>query len=160
MSQQGIGRATDGGGAEEQVHHAEERPLEQQWQAAGQHARAVLRVQRFQFARQTFGLLGVPLPEGLDLRRDPGLRELAAHRVVAERQDEQPYGDGEYETAAATARPPAMGVRTADIAVTTWYAASTGTPKRLIMTGNPPAGQSRQLTAGDGHDDVVPGGAR
>src|SRR5271166_3176111 len=54
--------------------------------------------------------------------------------------------------AAATATPPANGVRTADIAVTTWYAASTGTPKRLNMAGNPPAGQKKRLTAGDGRD--------
>jgi hypothetical protein len=95
VGQQFVRGSANRRGAEQQVHHGQERPLEQEREAAGEHARAVFRVQRFELAGEMVGLLSVALPERLNLRGDPGLRGLAAHRVVAEGQHEQPDGDGE-----------------------------------------------------------------
>src|SRR5580704_4888868 len=69
--------------------------------------------------------------------------------------------------AAAVARPPSSGTRSAAIQQTRWYARSTGRPKTVLlknrdMTEHPPAGRNR-MTAGDGRlgglRRPAPGGA-
>jgi hypothetical protein len=81
-----IVRASGHGRRQEQaVHHAEERQLEEQRQAAGQQAAAFGPVQGRQFPLQPFGLAGVALAEFGDLGLQGGHRRLAAVGVVAER---------------------------------------------------------------------------
>ena len=89
--------AGHGGRPEQRVHDAEERQLQQQGQAPGQHPACLPLIERGQFALLPVRLPGMPLAQGLGLRGYAGLAGLAAHRVEGEREQQQPHGDREQD---------------------------------------------------------------
>jgi hypothetical protein len=86
-------------GAEQQVHHAQERPLGQEGPDPGEQARSLAGLQRGELAAEALGLLAVSLAEFLQFRREPGLRRLPAQGAEAERGDQQPHRHGEDDDA-------------------------------------------------------------
>ena len=86
---------------EQAVHDAEERQLEQQRQAATEHAGPLGPVQGAQFFLQALRVPGVPPLQLGDLGLQPGPGSLApdraADREVGQRQQEQPDGHGERD---------------------------------------------------------------
>ena len=95
VAEQGIALAVNRAGPEQPVQDAEERQLQQGRKAAGEQPGALPRLQRGQVALEPVRVPGVTLPQLLNLWQQPGLSGLAADRVVAERQQQQPHGQGE-----------------------------------------------------------------
>ena len=86
-------------GAEQQVHHAQERPLGQDGPDPGEQARSLAGLQRGELTLEALRLLAVSSAKLGQLRQEPGLRRLPAQGAEAERRDQQSDRHGEDDDA-------------------------------------------------------------
>jgi hypothetical protein len=88
MAEQVVGLSVDRGRLEQSVHDAQERRLEQDRQAAGEHRRAGFPVQLGQLLVEPLRVPLVLLAQCVDLRRQCGAGAFATYGGAAERVEE------------------------------------------------------------------------